>query len=105
VLQKGESSVTDKIRPVGDRMVVKPTQPEDVTKSGIVIPETAKEKPQIGDVVAVGSGKLLDNGSRSAPEVKAGDHILYAKYGGAEFTLDDQKYLVLRESDVLAVLP
>jgi chaperonin GroES len=96
--------VASKIRPVGDRVVVRPAAKEEVTKSGIVIPDTAKEKPQEGVVVAVGSGKLLDNGDRVALEIKEGDRVLYAKYGGTEFKLDGEEYLVLRESDVLAIL-
>jgi chaperonin GroES len=96
--------VASKIRPVGDRVVVRPAAKEEVTKSGIVIPDTAKEKPQEGAVVAVGSGKLLDNGDRVALEIKEGDRVLYAKYGGTEFKLDGDDYLVLRESDVLAIL-
>jgi chaperonin GroES len=95
---------SSKIRPVGDRVVVRPAAKEEVTKSGIVIPDTAKEKPQEGVVVAVGSGKLLDNGDRVALEIKEGDRVLYAKYGGTEFKLDGEEYLVLRESDVLAIL-
>jgi chaperonin GroES len=85
-------------------VVVKPAAKEEVTKSGIVIPDTAKEKPQEGVVIAVGSGKLLDNGDRVALELKEGDRVLYAKYGGTEFKLDGEEYLVLRESDVLAIL-
>ena len=96
--------MASKIRPVGDRVVVRPAAKEEVTKSGIVIPDTAKEKPQEGVVVAVGSGKLLDNGDRVALEIKEGDRVLYAKYGGTEFKLDGDEYLVLRESDVLAIL-
>jgi len=96
--------VASKIRPVGDRVVVKPAAKEEVTRSGIVIPDTAKEKPQEGEVIAVGSGKLLDNGDRVPLELKVGDRVLYAKYGGTEFKLDGEEYLVLRESDVLAVL-
>ena len=92
------------IRPVGDRVVVKPVAREATTRSGIVIPDTAKEKPQEGEVIAVGSGKLLDKGERVPPEVKSGDRVLYAKYGGTEFTLDGEELLVLRESDILAVL-
>jgi chaperonin GroES len=104
--QKGVSSVahSSKIRPVGDRVVVRPAAKEEVTKSGIVIPDTAKEKPQEGVVVAVGSGKLLENGKRVELEIKEGDRVLYAKYGGTEFKLDGEEYLVLRESDILAVL-
>jgi chaperonin GroES len=93
-----------KIRPVGDRVVVKPLPKEEVTKSGIVIPDTAKEKPQEGTVIAVGSGRLLDNGDRAALEVREGDHVLFAKYGGTEFKLDNEEYLVLKESDILAIL-
>ncbi len=96
--------MASKIRPVGDRVVVRPAAKEEITKSGIVIPDTAKEKPQEGVVVAVGSGKLLDNGDRVALEIKEGDRVLYAKYGGTEFKLDGEEYLVLRESDVLAIL-
>ncbi len=96
--------MASKIRPVGDRVVVRPAAKEEVTKSGIVIPDTAKEKPQEGVVVAVGSGKLLENGDRVALEIKEGDRVLYAKYGGTEFKLDGEDYLVLRESDVLAIL-
>ena len=93
-----------KIRPVGERVVVKPAMKEEVTKSGIVIPDTAKEKPQQGTVIAVGSGRLLDNGDRAAMEIHEGDHVLFAKYGGTEFKLDGEEYLVLKESDVLAIL-
>jgi chaperonin GroES len=96
--------VASKIRPVGDRLVVKPAAKEEVTRSGIVIPDTAKEKPQEGEVIAVGSGKLLDNGDRVPMEIKVGDRVLYAKYGGTEFKLDGEDYLVMRESDVLAIL-
>lgn len=96
--------MASKIRPVGDRLVVKPAAKEEVTRSGIVIPDTAKEKPQEGEVIAVGSGKLLDNGDRVPMEIKVGDRVLYAKYGGTEFKLDGEDYLVMRESDVLAIL-
>ena len=92
------------IRPVGDRLVVKPAAKEEITRSGIVIPDTAKEKPQEGEVIAVGSGKLLDSGDRVPMEIKVGDRVLYAKYGGTEFKLDGEDYLVMRESDVLAIL-
>jgi len=92
------------IRPVGDRVVVKPAAKEEVTKSGIVIPDTAKEKPQEGTVVAVGSGRLLDNGDRAPMDVREGDRILFAKYGGTEFKLDGEEYLVLKENDILAII-
>ena len=93
-----------KIYPVGDRVVVKPAQKEEITRSGIVIPDTAKEKPQEGTVMAVGKGKVLDNGKRSELEVKEGDRVLFAKYGGTEFKMDGEDLLVLRESDILAIL-
>jgi len=93
-----------KIRPVGDRVVIKPAAKEEVTKSGIVIPDTAKEKPQEGTVIAIGSGRLLDNGDRSPIDVREGDRVLYAKYGGTEFKLEGEEYLVLKESDILAVI-
>ena len=93
-----------KIRPLGDRVVVKPQPKEEKTRSGIVIPDTAKEKPQEGTVTAVGSGRLLDNGERAAMELREGDHVLFAKYGGTDIILDDENYLVLRETDILAVL-
>jgi len=96
--------VASKLRPVGDRVVVKPAQREEVTRSGIVIPDTAKEKPQEGTIIAVGSGKLLDSGERVALELKEGDRVLFAKYGGTEFKLDGEDLLVLRESDILAII-
>lgn len=93
-----------KIRPVGDRVVVKPAAREEVTKSGIVIPDTAKEKPQEGTVVAVGSGRLLENGERAALDLHEGDRVLFAKYGGTEFKLDGEELLVLKENDILAII-
>ncbi len=96
--------MASKIRPVGDRVVVKPAAKEEVTKSGIVIPDTAKEKPQEGTVIAVGSGRLLDNGDRAPVDVREGDRVLFAKYGGTEFKLDGEEYLVLKENDILAII-
>ncbi len=93
-----------KIRPVGDRVVVKPAAKEEVTRSGIVIPDTAKEKPQEGTIVAVGSGRLLENGERAALDVREGDRVLFAKYGGTEFKLEGEELLVLRENDILAII-
>lgn len=93
-----------KIRPVGDRVVVKPAAKEEVTRSGIVIPDTAKEKPQEGIVVAVGTGRLLDNGERATLDVREGDRVLFAKYGGTEFKLDGEEFLVLKENDILAII-
>ena len=104
VAHQEEITVAAKLHPVADRVVVKPLQKEEMTKSGLIIPDTAKEKPQEGEVIAVGAGKLLDNGKRGEMEVKVGDRVLFAKYGGTEFKLDGDDLLVLRESDILAVI-
>lgn len=92
------------IKPLGERVVIKVIENEVTTKSGIVLPDTAKEKPQMGEVLAIGSGKLLDNGQRVALDVKVGDRVLFAKYAGTEVKLDGEEYMVLKESDVLAVV-
>jgi len=92
------------IKPLGDRVVVKPLPMEERTKGGIVRPDTAKEKPQKGEVVAVGPGRLLDNGQRVAIDLKAGDKVLYSKYAGNEVKIDDVEYLILRESDILGII-
>lgn len=92
------------ITPLGDRLVIKPKAKEEVTKSGIVLPDTAKEKPQEGTVIAVGPGRTLDDGKVVPIEVKVGDTVLYAKYAGTEIKLDGEDYLILRESDVLALI-
>ena len=91
------------IRPLGDRVVLKPVEREERTKSGIVLPETAKEKPQEGVVEAVGTGRLLDNGTTVPLELKKGDRVLYAKYAGNEFKVDEVEYLIVSEKDVLGV--
>ena len=93
-----------KLRPLGDRVVIEPTPREEMTKSGIVLPDTAKEKPQEGIVEAVGAGRILDNGTKVPNELKVGDKVLYAKYAGNEFKLDDVEYLIISEKDVLAVV-
>ena len=93
-----------KLKPLGDRLIVKPSDEEETTASGIVLPETAKEKPQKGKVVAVGDGAINDDGSRRALDVVEGDEVLYSKYGGTEVTVDGDELLVMRESDVLAKL-
>jgi len=93
-----------KLVPLGDRVVVKPKQKEEVTKSGIVLPGTAQEKPQEGEVIAVGPGRVLDNGTRLNVELKVGQSVLYAKYAGTEFKLEDDELLILREPDILAVV-
>jgi chaperonin GroES len=92
------------LKPLGDRVVIKPLGREEVTKSGIVLPDTAKEKPQEGTVVSTGTGRVLDNGQRVAMELKAGDRVLFAKYAGTEFKRDDVELLILSEKDVLAVV-
>jgi chaperonin GroES len=96
--------MASKIRPVGDRVVVRPAEKEEVTKSGIVIPDTVKEKPQEGTIIAIGSGKINEKGDRTPLEVKEGDRVLFAKYGGTEFKFEGEDLLVLRESDILAIL-
>ena len=93
------------IKPLGDRIVVKPLEAENKTKGGIVLPDTAKEKPQEAKVVAVGKGKVLDNGTVQAPEVKVGDKVLYGKYSGNEITTKDgEELLIMREEDILAII-
>ena len=93
-----------KLKPLSDRLVVKPLEEEEITPSGIVLPETAKEKPQKGEVLSVGPGARNDDGERVAMDVSVGDTILFAKYGGTEVKIDGQKLLILRENDVLAIL-
>ena len=93
-----------KIRPLSDRVVVQPTDAEEKQQGGIIIPDTAKEKPQQGKIVAVGPGKISESGQKIAMEVKVGDVVLYGKYSGTEVTVDDEELLIMRESDILAVL-
>ena len=92
-----------KLQPMADRVLVKPIEKEEMTKSGIYLPDTAKEKPQEGEVIAVGPGKMTEDGKRIALDVKVGDMVLYAKYGGTEIKIDDEDMMILRESDILAV--
>jgi len=92
------------LRPLGDRMVIKPTEQEEVTKSGIYLPETAKEKPQQGTIIAVGPGARDDDGKRIVMDVKVDDVVLYAKYSGTTIKLDGTEYLILKEADVLAIV-
>ena len=92
------------LKPLGDRLVVEPKERESTTASGLVLPETAKEKPQEGEVIAVGPGRRDEDGKRIAMDVAVGDIVLYAKYGGTEVKIDDKKVLILKESDVLAIL-
>lgn len=93
-----------KVKPLADRLLVKPLENEEITPSGIVLPETAKEKPQKGEVLAAGPGSRNEKGERQAMDVKVGDHVLFAKYGGTEIKIDGEKHLILRESDVLAII-
>jgi chaperonin GroES len=93
-----------KLRPLGDRVVLKPTPREEMTKSGIVLPDTAKEKPQEGEVLAAGPGRILEDGKREAMDVKVGDKVLYAKYAGTEFKVDGEELLIVSQKDILAVV-
>ena len=91
-----------KLQPLADRVVVKPIEREEVTKGGIVLPDTAKEKPQEGEVIAVGPGRLSEDGKRIAIDIKVGDKVIYTKYGGTEIKIEDEELVILRESDILA---
>jgi chaperonin GroES len=91
-----------KLQPLADRVLVKPIEKEEKTKSGIYLPDTAKEKPQEGEVLAVGPGKMTDDGKRVPLDLKVGDRVIYAKYGGTEIKVDDEDLIILRESDILA---
>jgi len=91
-----------KLKPLADRVLVKPIEREEVTKGGIVLPDTAKEKPQEGEVLAVGPGRLSEDGKRIPLDVKVGDIVIYAKYGGTEIKIEDEELIILRESDILA---
>ncbi|MDD5700594.1 MAG: co-chaperone GroES [Dehalococcoidales bacterium] len=94
--------VAVKLQPLADRLVVKPIQKEETTRGGIIIPDTVKEKPQEGEVVAVGPGRMTDDGKRIALDIKVGDRVIYSKYGGSEIKVDDEEMIILRESDILA---
>ena len=91
------------LTPIGDKVIVKPDPEELKTKSGIVLPDAAKEKPQEGTVIAVGTGRILDNGQKVPHEVKVGDKVLYSKYGGTEVKVEDEEYIILSERDILAI--
>lgn len=93
-----------KITPIGDRLLVKPVPSEEVSKGGVILPDSAQEKPQQGEVIAAGSGRYLDNGQKVPLEVKAGDKILYGKYSGSEIKYEGDEYLILKENEVLAIL-
>jgi chaperonin GroES len=93
-----------KFRPLGDKIVLQAVEREEMTKTGLFLPETVKEKPQEGKVIAVGPGKLLDSGERVPAELKEGDRVIFSKYSGTEFVIDDEDYLILSEKDILAVV-
>lgn len=93
-----------KLTPLGDRVIVKPNAPEETTKGGIILPDTAQEKPMEGKIIAVGNGKTDDTGKKIAMELKVGDKVLYGKYSGTEVKLNDEEFLIMRESDVYAVI-
>ena len=99
-----KTKAATKITPLSDRVVVKPLEETEEMRGGLYIPDTAKEKPQQGEVVAIGPGKLSDEGKRLAPDVSAGDKVLYGKYSGTEVTVDGEQWLILRESDILAII-
>jgi chaperonin GroES len=99
-----EVSDMAKIRPLHDRVIVKRIEEKEQVRGGIIIPDSAKEKPQEGEIIAVGNGKVLDNGNRIEPSVKAGDRILFGKYSGSEIKLDGEEFLILREEEILGVL-
>ena len=94
--------MAEKLKPLADRVVVRPIEREEVTKGGIVLPDTAKEKPQEGEIIAVGPGRLSEDGKRMPMDVKVGDIVVYAKYGGTEIKIGDEELMILRESDILA---
>jgi len=98
------TATAPQLKPLGDRIVVKPTPREEMTKSGIVLPDTAKERPQEGSILSVGPGRTLDDGKREPMEVSAGQKVLFQKYAGTEFKLDDEDLLILSQKDILAVL-
>ena len=93
-----------KIRPLQDRIIVKRMAEEEMTKGGIIIPDSAKEKPTEGKVIAVGNGKVLDNGQKTKPDVKAGDKVLFSKYAGTEVKIDGEEHLIMREDDILGII-
>jgi chaperonin GroES len=99
-----ETTSAIKLKPLGDRLVIKPASREETTKSGIVLPDTAKEKPQRGTVLAVGEGRKDDDGDRISLDVQVGDNVLFAKYAGTEFKIDDEELMILSEKDILAVI-
>ena len=98
------TATSKKLKPLGDRVVIQPTAREEMTKSGIVLPDTAKEKPQEGTILAAGPGKTLEDGKREPMDVKVGDRVLYAKYAGTEFKVDGEDLLIVSQKDILAIV-
>ncbi len=98
------TAVTKKLRPLGDRVVIQPTPREEMTKSGIVLPDTVKEKPQEGTIISAGPGKIAEDGTREPMDVKTGDKVLYAKYAGTEFKIEEDELLIVSQKDILAVV-
>ena len=98
------TAIATKLRPLGDRVVIQPTPREEMTKSGIVLPDTAKEKPQEGKIIAAGPGRLTDEGAREPMDVKEGDTVLYAKYAGTEFKIEGEELLIVSQKDILAIV-
>ena len=92
------------LKPLADRVIIKPSEAEETTKGGIILPDTAKEKPIEGTVVAVGPGKVADDGKLVKPEIKVGDKVLYGKYSGTEVSVEGEEYLIMRESDIFAII-
>ena len=92
------------LKPLGDRVIVKPKAPEEKTKGGIILPDTAQEKPMEGEIIAVGPGRVTDEGKKINMELKTGDKVLYGKYSGTEVKIDDQEYLIMRETDIYAII-
>jgi len=93
-----------KLKPLADRVVIKPSPAEEKSRGGIILPDTAKEKPVVGEVVAIGPGKITDDGKKVNPEVKVGDKVLYGKYSGTEVTIEGEEYLIMREADIFAIV-
>lgn len=98
------TATATKLRPLGDRVVIRPTPREEMTKSGIVLPDTAKEKPQEGTIIAAGPGRINDDGEREPMDVKQGDKVLYTKYAGTEFKVDGEELLIVSQKDILAIV-
>ena len=95
--------MTEKLEPLGDRVIIKPLETEEVSKGGIILPDTAKEKPQEGEIIAVGPGKVKDDGTRIPMEVKVGDKVMFAKYAGTEIKLGEEKLMIMSQSDIMAI--